>query len=272
VSDASDSSTGPSTASDIAVSDSGSTMLRLTGGSARRPVDLAVLEAHRLLGGDDEWSDAGTAPFLEPGAVVLWRYGHGTDPMRVVRDDERGLVAWLAEGTEQVGMAPLDGRPLREVPLAERFGVPRGPLLRRWSGGGVLRIAPTGRPWSVWVFCEDDGSLAGHYVNLELTHRRLADVSATRDLVLDLWLDRAGELWLKDADELEAAVGSGHCSEEVGAEVLAVAEWAREELVEGGDWPLDEEWTTWRPPADWTVPALPDSDAVRQARATTLRS
>ncbi|MBD3927205.1 DUF402 domain-containing protein [Nocardioides cavernae] len=272
MSDLSDHATTPPPDGDTAVSDSGSTMQLLTGGSVRRPVDLAVLEEHRLVGGDEDWSDAGTGPFLEPGQVVLWRYGHGTDPMRVVRDDERGLVAWLAEGTEQVGMAPVDGRALRDVPLAERFGVPRGPVLRRWSGSGVVRIAPTGRPWSVWVFREDDGAHAGHYVNLELTHRRRDGVSATRDLVLDLWLDAAGDLWLKDADELDAAVGSGHCSPEVAAEVRAVAEWAREELVEGGAWPLDEEWTSWQPPADWTVPSLPDSDEVRRARATTLPS
>lgn len=268
MSDLSDTSPDP----DTAVSDSGSTMQRLTGGAARRPVDLTVLEAHRLVGRDDGWTDAGTGPFLAPGEVVLWRYGHGTDPMRVVRDDERGLVAWLAEGTEQVGMAPVDGRAMRDVPLAERFGVERGPVLRRWSGDGVLRIAPTDRPWSVWVFREDDGALAGHYVNLELPHRRQGRVSATRDLVLDLWLDAADGLWLKDADELEAAVGSGHLSADVAAEVLAVAEWARDELVAGDDWPLDEEWATWRPPADWSVPTLPDTDEVRRARATTLHS
>ena len=49
-------------------------------------------------------------------------------------------------------------------------------------------------------------------------------------------------------------------------EIRAAAEWARAELVEGHDWPLDEEWTTWRPPADWTVPPLPDTPLVAEAR------
>lgn len=256
---------------DTTVSESGGTMTRLVDAATTRPVDLQVLESHRLPG-TEGWPDAGQGPFLSPGEVVLWRYGHGIDPMRVVRDDARGLVAWLAEGTEQVGMAPVDGRSLRDVPLAERFGVERGPVLRRWNGTGVLRIAPSGRPWSVWVFTEDDGSFAGHYVNLELTHRRRGDVTATRDLVLDLWLEPSGELWLKDADELEAAVGSGHCSSATAAEVHAAAEWARAELVDGADWALDEEWRSWQPPGEWTVPSLPDTGDVRAARSRTLSS
>ena len=255
---------------DITVSESGGTMQRLSGGARARPVDLAVLEQERNVGVGDDWRPAGSGPFLSAGDPVMWRYGRSIDPMRVVRDDERALVAWLAEGTEQVGMAPVDGRLLRDVPLAQRFGVERGPVLRRWNGTGVLRIAPTGRPWSVWVFWEDDGSFAGHYLNLELTHRRRGDQTATRDLTLDLWLEPDGTLWLKDADELDAGVAGGRYSPAMADEVRAVAEWARAELVEGADWPLAEEWTTWRPPATWTTPPLPDTALVAEARRTTL--
>jgi predicted RNA-binding protein associated with RNAse of E/G family len=136
----------------------------------------------------------------------------------------------------------------------------------------VLRIAPTGRPWPVWLFWEDDGAFAGHYINLELPHRRSDGETATRDLTLDLWLEPGGVLWLKDADEVEAAVACGRYSVDLAAEIHAVAEWARDELVEARGWPLDEEWTRWRPPTHWTVPALPDTDEVRRARATTLPS
>jgi hypothetical protein len=247
-------------------------MQRLSGTASPRVVDLEVLEAERSLGRTPEWRDAGTGPFLEPGAEVHWRYGHRLDPMRVVRDDERGLVAWLAEDTEVVSSARAGGRAVRDVPLAERFTGGRVPVLGRWTGPGSLRVAPTGRPWSVWLFWDEDGSFAGHYVNLELAHRRRGRDTATRDLTLDLWLEPSGELWLKDADELEVAVQVGRYSPEIAAEIRAVGEWARAELVEGADWPLDEEWTTFRPPAAWTVPSLPDTDEVRAARATTLPS
>lgn len=257
---------------DTTISESGGTMIRLSGEASPRAVDVSLLEEQRSVGAGEDWRPDGTAPFLEHGDVVLWRYGPRIDPMRVVRDDERGLVAWLAEGTEVVTWVPADGRGVREVPLAERFLVDSAAALGRWQGGGILRIASTGRPWSVWLFWEDDGSFAGHYVNLELPHRRHGCETATRDLVLDLWRDPDGTSWLKDADELEVAVTCGRYSRELADEVRAAAEWARAELLEGADWPLDEEWTQWRPPADWTVPSLPDTEDVRAARSRTLSS
>lgn len=258
------------TDSDVQVSGSGGTMQRLTGAATSRAVDLALLEGLRLAEGDGPWSPAGARPFLAAGDVVQWRYGRRCDPMRVVRDDERGLVAWLAADTETVSSAPADGMALRDKPLAERFLGERVATLAAWRGGGILRIAPTDRPWSVWVFHEEDGSLAGHYINLELTHRRSGVETNTRDLVLDLWLEPSGELWLKDDDELEAAVVAGRYDAAQADEIRAIAEWARTDLVEGRAWPLDDEWTTWRPPSGWTVPPLPDTPVVAEARRTTL--
>lgn len=260
------------TGDETTVSDSGGTMQRLSGGATPREVDLTLLEGLRRAESEGPWRPAGAGPFLAEGAVVQWRYGRRCDPMRVVRDDERGLVAWLAPDTQVLSSAPEDGLALRDRPLAERFLGERVPTLGRWRGGGILRIAPTARPWSVWVFREDDGSLAGHYVNLELTHRRHGDETNTRDLVLDLWLDADGALWLKDADELAAAVDSGVLGAAQADEVRAVAEWARAELVEGRGWPLDAGWTTWSPPAGWTTPPLPDTADVRSARSRTLPS
>lgn len=256
--------------SDVQVSESGGTMVRLVGPAASRPVDLGLLMSQHKAEGDGPWVPAGAGPFLPAGSVVQWRYSTRCDPMRVVRDDERGLVAWLAADTEVLASAPDDGLALRDKPLAERFLGARVPTIDRWRGGGIIRIAPTGRPWSVWVFREDDGSLAGHYVNLELPHRRHGDETNTRDLTLDLWLERSGELWLKDDDELAAGTESGFYAPEQAGEIRAIAEWARAELVAGRDWPLDEEWTTWQPPADWETPSLPDTPMVRAARATTL--
>jgi hypothetical protein len=246
-------------------------MQRLSGRASSRPVDLDLLGSLRQAEGDGPWSPAGAAPFLAAGDVVQWRYGRRCDPMRVVRDDERGLVAGLAADTEVLSSAPGDGLALRDRPLSQRFLGERLPTLERWRGGGILRIAPTARPWSVWVFLEDDGSLAGHYVNLELPHRRSGAETNTRDLVLDLWLEPSGELWHKDADELEAAVGAGLYAVAMAEEVRAIGDWARTDLVERRDWPLDDEWTTWRPPPEWEVPTLPDTPLVAEARRTTLQ-
>jgi predicted RNA-binding protein associated with RNAse of E/G family len=125
-----------------------------------------------------------------------------------------------------------------------------------WSGPGLLRIAPSGVPWSVWYFRADDGSFEGHYVNLELPHERPVDGTRrthTRDLVLDLWVD-ATDTWLKDADELAAGATAGWCTPEQAAIVHGLADQARRELIDPRAWPLDETWEAWEPPAAWDEP------------------
>ncbi|TIC86449.1 DUF402 domain-containing protein [Nocardioides sp. GY 10127] len=268
---------------------SGGAMQRLgpvppgTPGEPGEPGHLEVLEGLRLT---EPGHERGLAPHArtaawEPGTVIAWWYGRGCALLRVVSDDERGLVAWLPTGSEALVSTPSDGRGLREVPLAERFAVPRAPALRAWQGQGVLRVLPRDAPWSVWLLGEGD-AFVGHYVNLELPHRRPLDGSPrthSRDLVLDLWLED-GEVWLKDADELEATVPSGHFTAAEADAVRRLGERAHRELVAARSWPLDEDaWTTWRPAPEWDRPlAFEDlersgsddpvtRDAVARARA-----
>jgi hypothetical protein len=187
---------------DDAVSASGGTMRRLTEPPRDVTPDLALLEPARRTAYDVPVRPAGTPPFFAPGDVVTWHYGMSADVVRVVGDDERGLVAWLPSGSESLASVPLDGRGLRDLPLNERFSAARRFVVREWQGPGIIRIAATGVPWSIWYFFEDDGRFHGHYLNLELTHRRPADAGArvhTRDLILDLWVE-GGDIWLKDAD------------------------------------------------------------------------
>ena len=259
------------------VTDSGGTMRRLTDPVAPGVVaDLDLLEPLRTPY-DAPVRTAGPGPYLAPGSVVTWHYALGVDLLRVVRDDERGLVAWLPAGSERLAAVPRDGKGLRQRTLDERAELAASRdydhLPRTWDGTGILRVAPTGVPWSLWYFWEDDGSFAGHYVNLELVHRRPVSGEArvlTRDLTLDLWLDAdaagadgdtggadgAGGLWLKDEDELAAFTRAGRFSHEQAHVLLALADRARTELIEPRAWPLDEDWETWRPPADTDRPLM----------------
>ena len=250
---------------DEVVIESGSIMTRLTGPARVVHPDLRLLETDYRSAYDDPLRPAGDAPYARAGDLVTWHYGLSVDVLRVVRDDERGLVAWLPSGSEMLVSAPSGGGSLRDLPLDERFSAPREMRVRHWSGPAVLRVAPTGRPWSIWYFTDErDGSFEGHYVNLELVHRRSADGRRvhTRDLILDLWLE-GGETWLKDADELEAAVRTGRYSDEQGALVRDLADVARHELIDPRAWPLDEDWETWRPPEEWDEPlSLPASLAL----------
>jgi len=241
---------------DTRTSTSGGSMVRLTSPPSDVTPDLSFLETERRSAYDEPVRAAGAPPFFPGGDVITWHYGLSTDVLRVVRDDARGLVAWLPTDSEQLLSVPADGRPLRDRPLVERFTAPRELGVRRWQGPGILRIAPTGVPWSIWYLFEDDGTFGGHYLNLELVHARPADGSRrvhTRDLVLDLWLE-GGETWLKDADELGAVVEAGRHSAEQAEVILAIAEQARREQIDPRAWPLDEGWEDWRPAPEWDEP------------------
>lgn len=220
------------------------------------------------------------APRFAPGEEIIWRYGRVIETARVVRDDDRGLVAWTPSGSARLDAVPSDGRRPREIPLEERLLVPWRAVEGSWTGPGILRVAPTGKPWSVWFFRRDDGTADGAYVNLELPHRRIGGAEAmvfTRDLVLDLWIDaeHSGEedVWLKDADELAAAVDHGRFTSAQAEAVRMLADHAGSDFIVDGAWPLDERWADWMPDATADVPLrLPGTATVEAARRRSGRT
>jgi hypothetical protein len=255
---------------DVLITDSGGRMVRLR--DVRQPsgpVGLPLLEEHRTVDLPGPFRGSGDPPYWDPGTVLTWHWGRSAEVMRVVRDDERGLVACLPAASEVLVPVPVDGRGLRERSLAERVALDYEMRVRTWRGPGILRIAPTGKPWSVWYFWNDDGGFEGHYVNLELVHQRPVSGEPrvhTRDLTLDLWIE-GEDVWLKDEDELEAAVEGGRFSTEQGDVVRAIGGQAANELGRLRSWPLDEDWESYRPPAEWDEPlTLPDLPSVLEAR------
>lgn len=259
---------------DEVVTDSGGTMRRLDGPPSEAVPDLGVLESLRRSAYDVPVRRAGGPPYFAPGDVVTWHYGHSTDVLRVVRDDVRGLVAWLPAGSERLAAMPRDGRAIRDRSLEERaaMAVARDydMVVLPWLGPGLLRIAPSGRSWSVWYFHDEhDGAFEGHYVNLELVHQRPTDGSRrvhTRDLTLDLWVED-GHTWLKDADEVAAGLAAGAYTTEQADAIHGLAEQARRELIDARAWPLDEDWEDWRPPEEWDERLTLPRHVVETARA-----
>ncbi len=222
-------------------------------------------------------SEASGAARFATGEAILWRYGRYIETARVIRDDERGLVVWIPSGSARLQPVPADGRAHRDVPLEERFRTPWVMQESAWRGPGVLRVAPTGKPWSLWFFRRADGTPDGVYVNLELPHRRIAAAELragavfTRDLVLDLMIDAehpgSEDVWLKDADELEATVAQGRFTPEQAEAVRALADHAGRDFLTEGLWPLDEGWDRWEPDASFDAPlTLPDTPAIAAAR------
>ena len=222
----------------------------------------------------DDARPLGEGPFLAPGAQIDWHYrkpgwqpGEPStiSPMRVVRDDERGLVAWLAPGTLQEAQGSVDGQRVRSVPLERRWLESRTRIVEEWWGNGVLRIAPAGMPWSIWLFwstaTDREWLFAGWYVNLENAHLRTDHDTFSSDHVLDVEIDADGAIHLKDEDELVAAIEQGRLSSEQAAQIERHAD-AAIASYEAGDWPFDAEWRDWRPDPAWTTPVLAGLDGL----------
>ncbi|KAA0959375.1 DUF402 domain-containing protein [Microbacterium sp. ANT_H45B] len=218
----------------------------------------------------------GEGPFLRPGDQIDWHYrppgwqpGDASTiaPMRVVRDDERGLVAWLAPGTLQEAQGTTEGERIRTVPLDRRWLDPRTRIVEEWWGNGILRIAPAGAAWSVWLFWSAaEGShwrFAGWYVNLENAHLRTDRDTYSSDHILDVQIDAEGSVRLKDEDELAAAIEQGRLTGEQAAQIERHAS-AAIESFRAGDWPFDPEWQLWRPDTSWTVPELSGIGELRR--------
>lgn len=193
-----------------------------------------------------------------------WRPGMAQNayPVRVVADDERGLAAWLAGGSSGLIALRADGTDLR-ADKATMFTAPRRQAVGIWSGAGALRIAPTGKPWSAWLF----PGRPGWYVNLEDPLRRVGDAVISADHVLDVIVDGTGSIRLKDEDELAEAVRQGRFTAAEADRYRADAEAAGAD-VRRGVWPFRAGWDGWRPPADWSALELPAAwyDELRSDR------
>ncbi len=192
---------------------------------------------------------------LGTGAIVVDTSApHFAQPVTVVRDDSEGLVAWLRCGTPVLRAARADGRGKRDDP-STTFTTDLVLEHGRHALFDQLRIAPTGRPWSVWAFfAEGSGEFAGWYVNMEEPHLRDGRAVYTSDHVLDLVVSPDGVLTWKDEDELAIAVAQGVFDEQLAASIAENA--AVEALVADRAGPFNEGWEFFRPDPAWPIPSL----------------
>ncbi|BCJ54707.1 hypothetical protein Asp14428_61820 [Actinoplanes sp. NBRC 14428] len=199
-----------------------------------------------------------------PGRQVLYRNIDGprlasVRPCRVVSDDGRGLLLWLARGSAVLVEEATDGRGIRDMPFAEWIGLDYRVVPGVWQGPGLLKFIPPDADHSVWFFRDDHGTFTNWYVNLEERALRWDDGEVAGVDVIDQDLDvvaRPDRTWeWKDEDEF--------------AERLAFPEhyWVRDEAavraeglrvikqIEAGDFPFDGTWTDFVPDPAWPVPA-----------------
>jgi hypothetical protein len=209
--------------------------------------------------------------YWRPGTTIEWIY-EGTGrfsqlpnvrPMTVVRHDQDGLVAWLAPGTPLIKPVLTDGREMRYAGPEGMFTEDRVLKLDIWHGTGILKVSPTGKPWSIWHFWAADDTFLGWYVNLEEEHRR--DVAARRtssvDHVLDLWIHPDRRIEWKDEDELEGAVTTGRFTAAEAKRITNDAHLAVREIEAWGS-PFADNWKDWRPDPSLRLPEAPTGYTV----------
>jgi hypothetical protein len=177
-------------------------------------------------------------------------------PLRTIADDGHELVAWIPIGTKIVGSRLADGRRMREVPVGQRFRIPRVPVPDVWRDQVNLRLITEDRWSSIWWFFEPDGTFLGWYVNLEIPLGRSAHGPDRIDGVLDLVVAPDRSWRWKDEDEALAAVEAGRLTGEQLDRLRTEGE-RLAALAEAGAYPFDGSWTTFRPePGE--PPELPD--------------
>jgi predicted RNA-binding protein associated with RNAse of E/G family len=209
--------------------------------------------------------------FWQPGQQIRWTYrrpdwrpeeAQTVHPMTVVRDDDAGLVAWLAGDTPVLLPRLVDGTSLRTGPARTMFTAPRMQGRGIWHGNGTLRIAPAGKPWSVWLFRDEDGAFANYYVNLEQPHRREDRTTISSDHVLDIVVQPDHTYHRKDEDELAEAVRQGRYTAERAASIEHDADEV-EAVIEAWGSPFRDGWENWQPDPAWPIPPLPEDIAFQ---------
>ncbi|MFC7547633.1 DUF402 domain-containing protein [Plantactinospora sp. GCM10030261] len=180
-------------------------------------------------------------------------------PSRVVADDDRGLLLWLARDSPTAHEVTAAGLTMRAVPFTEFVAADHRLEPGRWIGPPILMFLPTGAAHSVWWWFHDDGRFANWYVNLEEPGVRWDDGSVAgvdavdQDLDIVVAPDRTWR-W-KDEDEfVERLAFPEHYWVTDEAAVRAEGERVVKQ-IESGDFPFDGRWTDFVPDPSWTAPA-----------------
>jgi Protein of unknown function (DUF402) len=196
---------------------------------------------------------------FEPGQVITRRYMRGqwctwAQAMRVISDDEHGLLLWQPDGGDFATLVDANGSTPHEVTPDQM----RDPKLtvRSWHGD-VLILMPPLASYSAWWFFEE-GAFSGWYVNLEEPHVRRHDGVQTEDLVLDIVVTPQRQWEWKDADEFARRVGHPlYFEKDTARSIRSVGE-RLIKAIDAADFPFDGTHTGFRPDPAWPVPRFTD--------------
>ena len=195
---------------------------------------------------------------------MLYRYGRDGRTRfartgRVLADTPEGVALWIAPGSPQIESVLADGRPLRAVPLPDRFDRPRIRRETTWRGPGIVQFAPAVGEYSVSWFFTEAGGFAGWYVNLESQPIRHALGIDSIDRALDVWITPDRVPHWKDEDEFAFLTGRpGRWTTTEAATIRATATTLIARAA-AAEFPFDGRWTDFRPDPAWPLLALPST-------------
>jgi len=199
---------------------------------------------------------------FEIGQTILRRNVHrnrrigAVETARMLSDDERGVLTWMAPGSQVMRRCTLAGEPTRKMPLSLRTAVATMLVPDVWRDTGVLIFTPPDAGHSVWWFFDETGFL-GWYVNLEAPARRWFGGLDTTDHALDIWVEPDRTWAWKDEDEFNERIDHPlYWTAEEAAAIRAEGERAIA-LVEAGRHPFDGWLTDFRPDPQWEPSRLP---------------
>ncbi|MFI5915151.1 DUF402 domain-containing protein [Dactylosporangium sp. NPDC051541] len=194
---------------------------------------------------------------FEPGQIITRRYVRGSwctwaQAMRVIDDDEHGLLLWQPDGGDLATLIDADGNTPHEVTPDQM----RDPKLtvRAWRSD-VLILMPPRATYSVWWFFKE-GVFSGWYVNLEEPYLRRHDGVQTKDLVLDIVVTPERHWEWKDADEFQRHIGHPLYYDRAAADAILIGAERIIDLVETASFPFDGTHTSFCSDPAWALPRL----------------
>lgn len=182
-------------------------------------------------------------------------------PARVVSDDARGLLLWIARGTSVASEVTVDGRGMRALPFSEWVTLSYRLDVAAWNGPPLLKFLPSGADHSVWFFRDAADRFANWYVNLEEHGVRWDDGEVAgvdvvdQDLDVLVWPDHTWK-WKDEEEFAERLAIPEHYWVADAAAVRAEGERVIK-LAEAAQFPFDGTWCDFAPDPGWTPPALP---------------
>ncbi|GAA2715662.1 hypothetical protein Apa02nite_083030 [Actinoplanes palleronii] len=176
--------------------------------------------------------------------------------MRVISDDESGLLLWHPEGSEFARLIDADGNTQHEITV-DRMRDPKL-TVHLWEGRDILVLMPPAAAHSVWWFFEK-GRFTGWYVNLEAPCVRRPGSVDTGDHVLDIVVTPQREWEWKDVDEFDERIGDPSYFDADTAETIRAEGNRLIKQIEAREFPFDGTYTDFQPSPEWPALRLTDS-------------